>query len=131
MPKTLFNKSQIFDISKNIIENHGIEKLTIKEISSRMKSSSQPIYKSYESINQIKISYLEYYKSNFLEEINRVTDDFDEVVNFIFLKCKENPFGFKSFFFDSKKFSSIADDIVTILVTKFNEFMNEGINKLK
>ncbi len=53
-PKTVFTKEQIMDTAFEIFKEEGIENLSVRKLAERMRSSTAPIYTSFENADQIK-----------------------------------------------------------------------------
>ena len=58
-PKVKINKKMIIDAAFDIVKNDGIEKMSARTISERLKCSTQPILYHFSSIEEIKKSVYE------------------------------------------------------------------------
>nr|WP_279633273.1 TetR/AcrR family transcriptional regulator [Marinilactibacillus kalidii] len=91
------------DASMELLRSSGFSHFTARQIAIKMNSSTQPIYKEFKNMEDLKVGLLEYIKHYLSEKvfiIQNATDALGEVCNNYILFAKKEPVLFSAIFMD-------------------------------
>lgn len=68
-PKAKFTKEEIIECAVNITRQHGLERVTAREISKRLGSSSRPLFTTFSGMEEVKQGVIDYAKAEYRKYI--------------------------------------------------------------
>jgi len=96
-------RENILDASMELLRTSGFKQFTARQIAIKMNSSTQPIYKEFKNMDDLKVGLLDYIKQYLAEEIfmvNTPQSDLTSVCKKYILFAKEEPTLFSAIFMD-------------------------------
>ncbi len=137
---TQSRQEQIIKISLEIIKNHGIQKLTMREIAKQAGSSEQAIYRHFENKLAILYSIIEYFNEHLSASFketstpNNIIEKIRLLIDVHLNYLSENP-AFASVIFSEEIFQneiSLVENVREALdkrLNHINELISEGQEK--
>ncbi|MEC6747712.1 TetR/AcrR family transcriptional regulator [Marinilactibacillus sp. XAAS-LB27] len=96
-------RENILDASMELLRSSGFSQFTARQIAIKMNSSTQPIYKEFKNMEDLKVGLLEYIKQYLSETVfnsHHTTDPLEEVCEKYILFAKKEPTLFSAIYMD-------------------------------
>ncbi|API89897.1 hypothetical protein BKP56_11775 [Marinilactibacillus sp. 15R] len=126
-------RENILGASMELLRTSGFKQFTARQIAIKMNSSTQPIYKEFKNMEDLKIGLLDYVKQYLTERVYSTQESRDplmEVCKNYILFAKNEPTLFSAIYmdreFEAVQLHDFAYDKVTEIIANVEEIRSES-----